>query len=122
MATKLMVIDDEAPVCEMLRKLFTQDGYEVAVETDSTKAVQRVTEFKPNCILMDVKMPRVGGVDVLAKVKAIDPRIGVIMITGYGDLQTAMESMKLGAYDYITKPFELDFIKNLVKTCLAVNK
>ncbi len=118
MAAKIMVIDDEPAVCEMLRKFFGQFDYEVMVESEPEKALQRVKDFNPECILMDIKMPRFGGVDLLARIKEHNPSIGVIMITGYGELQTAMESMKLGAFDYITKPFDLNFIKNLVAACL----
>ena len=119
---RLMVIDDEPTVCEMLCKFFEQCGYEVVSESDPEKALQRVKVFNPGCILMDIKMPRVSGVDLLARIKGHDPAVGIIMITGHGELETAIESMKLGAFDYVTKPFDLNFIKNLVALCLAAGK
>lgn len=115
---KIMVIDDEQGVCDLLRKVFEPEGYEVKTEIDPVKALELVEKEKPNCILLDIKMPKIDGIELLSKIKQFNKDISVIMITGYGNLESAMESMKLGAYDYITKPFDLEFIKNMVKRCL----
>ncbi|MFH1791727.1 MAG: response regulator [Candidatus Omnitrophota bacterium] len=112
---KVVVIDDEPGICELLEKAFTEDGCEVVAVTDSEKAVETVEKEKPDCILLDIKMPKIDGIDVLSRIKGLSRSAPVIMITGYGSLETAMESMKLGAYDYITKPFDLDFVKTLVR-------
>ncbi|MBU1998997.1 MAG: response regulator [Candidatus Omnitrophica bacterium] len=116
---KLMVIDDESSICSLLCKVFEPEGYEVVTEIDPVKALERFKKEKPDCLLLDIKMPKVDGIEILSAVKEIDASIAVIMITGYGNLENAMESMKLGAYDYITKPFDLDFIKMVVKRSLG---
>lgn len=115
---KIIIIDDEPSVCDILKKLFTKEGYKVTAETDAEKGMDAVKKEKPDCLLLDIKMPKVDGIDLLAKIKKFDPSIIVIMITGYGTLESAMESMKLGAFDYITKPFDMDYIKSLVMKSL----
>jgi two-component system, NtrC family, response regulator AtoC len=110
----ILIVDDEQGVCDLLTRLFEREGYVVEHTTDSLKAADLVKSLKPNCLLLDVIMPKIAGVEVLASVRLVHPEIKVIMITGHGNLETAMESMKLGAYDYVTKPFDLAFIKELV--------
>jgi two-component system response regulator AtoC len=114
-----MVIDDEQGVCDILKRLFEQEKYDVSTHNDPEKALEALFRDKPHGVLLDIKMPKMDGIEVLSRVKQFDPRIKVIMITGYGNIENAMESMKLGAYDYITKPFDLDFIKSLVKRALG---
>lgn len=118
---KILIIDDEQNVCELLTRLL-KDEHEVKSASDPEEGLKLVESDKPDCVLLDIKMPKVDGVEVLSKIKANNADIGVIMITGYGNLQTAMETMRMGAFDYITKPFDLDFIKNLVNRCLEAQK
>lgn len=122
MSKKIIVIDDEQGICDLLKRIFESEGYEIKTETDPLKGIQLAEEDNPDCVLLDIKMPAMDGIDVLSKIKDYNKNIGVIMITGYGNIESAMESMKLGAYDYITKPFDIDFIKNLVKRCLEREK
>jgi len=118
---KVLIIDDEQSICELLTRILKAE-HEVKASQDPEEALKLVESYKPDCILLDIKMPKIDGVEVLSRIKALDPKIGAIMITGYGNLQTAMESMKLGAFDYITKPFGLDFVKGLVNRCLEAGK
>jgi len=119
---KLIVIDDEQSVCELIKKLFEGGDYDVTGFNDPEEGLKGVAEQNPDCVLLDIKMPKVGGVEVLSKIKEHNPQQRVIMITGYGDLESAMESMKLGAYDYITKPFDLEFIRAVVDKCISGGK
>lgn len=114
---KIMVIDDEYSVCDILSKLLSKE-YDVVTSSDPIEALTIIGRSSPDCVILDIKMPKMDGIDVLTKIKEQDPKIEVIMITGYGTLETSMEAMKLGAYDYITKPFDLDYVKNLVKRAL----
>jgi two-component system response regulator AtoC len=98
------------------------EGYVVKTESDPTKAVQLVREESPDCVVLDVKMPKIDGIDVLDGINALGKNTKVIIVTGYGNIENAMESMKLGAYDYITKPFDLGFLKNLIKQCVMEKK
>lgn len=119
---KVMIIDDEPGICDILQRLLTEAGYNVLTSLDPEEGLVSVDKEKPDCVLLDIKMPKMDGIDVLSRIKEIDKKIGVIMITGYGNIETAMESMKLGAFDYVTKPFELEFVKTLVGRCIEDSK
>lgn len=120
--SKLIVIDDENSVCELLSRLFTDAGYEVITSSDPLKGFELVSSERPDCIILDIKMPKIGGVEILQKIMELEDPPQVIMVTAYGNLESAMESMKLGAYDYIAKPFNLDFIKTVVAKCIEEKK
>lgn len=115
---KVLVADDELSMREFLEILLHKEGY--AVETASTgeEAIKKIERDQPDLIICDIMMPKVNGMDVLRKAKEIDPEALVIMITAYASTESAVEAMKLGAYDYITKPFQVDQIKLVVKKAL----
>lgn len=115
----IVVIDDEAGICDILKKLLEPDGYGVFTSCDPEEGIKVVEEKRPDCVLLDIKMPKLDGIDVLTRIKGFDQNIAVVMITGYGTLESAMESMKIGAFDYITKPFDLDYVKNVVERAIV---
>lgn len=119
--SKIAVVDDEMSVCEVLRTLFENAGDEVVIETDAEKAIEMLLRERPDCILLDIKMPKLDGVELLSRIKDLNLEAGVIMITGYGNLESAMESMRLGAFDYVTKPFNLKSIEDTVRRCIAAS-
>ena len=119
---KILVIDDEKEICLLLQKILEKDGHQVLILIDPVKGLEIVRKEKPDCVLLDLKMPNMDGIETLDAIKKIDKNVGVIMITGHGDVENAMESMKLGAYDYIAKPFDVDFILSLTKRYLKSKK
>ena len=116
--SRLMIIDDEESVCILVRKIFEGEGHTVIAETNPVRAIEIVKKESPECVLLDIKMPGMEGVEVLSRIKEFNQNIDVIIITGYSSIENAMESMKLGAFDYITKPFDINFLKILVRRCL----
>lgn len=118
---KIMVVDDERSVCEVLKRLLDKEGYAVKTESEPEKAIEGFSIFLPDCVLLDLKMPAVDGLDLLVKMKEISPSCQVVVVTGHGGLESAMEAMKLGAYDYITKPFDLEYIRLIVKKALGID-
>ncbi|OGW36158.1 MAG: Fis family transcriptional regulator [Nitrospirae bacterium GWD2_57_9] len=118
MMSTILIVDDEQSMRDFLSIMLKKEGYDVvAAETgqDALKAVQ--TEIF-DLVISDVKMPGMDGIDVLKTVKEVSPETVVIMITAYATAETAVEAMKRGAYDYITKPFKVDEIKLIIQKAL----
>lgn len=122
MQTKILVVDDEEDVCEFFQDNLPEEGYSVLTAFSGEEAISKVKEESPDLMLLDIKMAGLDGIKVLEMAKKIKQDINVIMLTGYGTISTAREAMKLGAYDYVTKPFDLNFIKRLLKEALQRKK
>lgn len=118
LVAKIIVIDDEEEICNILKSFFEPRGYVVMTETDPLKGLELVKCERPDCVLLDIKMPKISGMEVLPAIKAFDNNIEVIIISAFGNVENAMKSIKLDAFDCITKPFDLKIVGNVVKRCL----
>ncbi|MBU1870041.1 MAG: response regulator [Candidatus Omnitrophica bacterium] len=112
---RVLVVDDEKDVVDALERGLSRRGYEVEVAFTGTEAVLKVRKSKFDVILLDVVLPDLNGVEVLEQVKKIDPEIEAIMITGHASIETAINSMKKGAYDYVEKPVFIDKIVAVIE-------
>ena len=115
----ILIVDDEKDLCTILSDSLSRDRYRVVTAFNGKMGLQLVKKEKPDLILLDIKMPGMDGIEVLRKIKKMKKEIVVIMFTGYGTLETAREAMKLGAYDYVTKPVDLFLLKSLVEEVLG---
>ena len=117
---KILIIEDEAAIRRVLTKIISEENetYEVEVAEDGLAGVEMVLKSDFDLVLCDIKMPKMDGVEVLEKIKKIKPEIPVIMISGHGDLDTAVNTMRLGAFDYISKPPDLNRLLNTVRNAL----
>ena len=115
----ILIVDDEKDLCTILSDSLSRDRYRVVTAFNGKMGLQLVKKEKPDLILLDIKMPGMDGIEVLRKIKKMKKEIVVIMFTAYGTLETARKAMKLGAYDYVTKPVDLFFLKSLVKEVLG---
>ena len=115
-ATKphILVVDDEMGPRESL-KMILNPYYTVHVAERGGQAVEMLGKFPVDLVTLDLKMPGLSGIHVLEKLKEYDPDIEAIIITGYGSLDTAIEGLRLGAFDYISKPFDVNHILSLVR-------
>jgi DNA-binding response OmpR family regulator len=111
---KILVVDDEPEACDALKEFLSMKGYEVSTAQDGQTALRRLKKYKPQIVLLDVIMPGMNGIEVLQEIKKIDPKIGVIMVTVVTDEDQAKKTLELGAYDYITKPVDLNYLENVV--------
>jgi len=119
MKPQMLVVDDERSMREFLEILLTKEGYEVNLAAGGQQACDMLEEKGIyDLVITDIRMPRVNGLDVLRKAKSVNPDIQVIMITAFASHETAIEAMKMGAYDYITKPFKVDEIRHIVANAL----
>ncbi|HEU4438680.1 MAG TPA: sigma-54 dependent transcriptional regulator [Methylomirabilota bacterium] len=108
--TRILVVDDETAIRSLLGAILQNKGYEVATAEDGAAALQQVARERPDVILLDLSMPRLSGLEALPEIKRLDPDVPVIICTAHADLATAVQAMKLGAYDYLTKPFDVELL------------
>jgi two-component system NtrC family response regulator len=120
MAQKILIIDDDASLRRVLEYNLQEAGYEVLAAVDGESGLLLFDEHRPPLVITDLKMPGMGGFQVLAAVKERSPATLVIVITAFGAVETAVEAMKLGAYDYITKPFNRDELRLVVQKALEM--
>ncbi|MDQ7092517.1 sigma-54 dependent transcriptional regulator [Desulfosporosinus sp. PR] len=121
MTPKILVIDDEERMCWALERALSHEGYQVITATRGLLGIKLAEENDPSLVILDLKMPDIDGIEVLKALKAVNPNTPVIMITAHGTIDTAIEAMKIGAADYITKPFKLEEIKAQVKQALHLS-
>ena len=115
----ILVVDDEEAIRFSLKEVLNELGYEVIVAENCAQALERINEFLPDLILSDLKMPNMGGLELLEKVKEQDPNALMIVMTGYGSVDTAVEAMKLGAYDFLEKPFKVEHLQLIIEKALS---
>ncbi len=105
---RLLVVDDEAGIRSALVQVFEYEGHDVRGAEDGARAIEAASGFRPDVIFLDVKMPGMDGLDVLARLREEDPSTPVIMISGHGTIDTAVEATRKGAYDFLQKPLDTD--------------
>ena len=111
---RILVVDDEVEVCNILKKFLVSKGYEVYTALDGETAVSKTKEVRPHIVLLDIIMPGMNGIDTLKEIKKVDPAVGVIMVTAVVDEELAKRAFELGAYEYITKPLDLNYLENVL--------
>ena len=114
--TTILIVDDEKSMRDFLKILLTKEGYEVIVAGDGNQALTALGKNRVDLVISDIRMPGMGGLELLAKVKDGADDIPVIMITAFASPNDAVQAMKSGAYDYISKPFNVDEIKSVIYT------
>jgi len=111
---KILVIDDEQIVHESCNRILTEEGYEVKSAFTGQEGFKKIEEEQFDLVITDLKMPGISGMEALKKIKQDNPNIGIIMVTGYSTAETAVEAMKLGAFDYLPKPFTPDELISVI--------
>jgi DNA-binding NtrC family response regulator len=114
----ILILDDVLDAVVLLQRIFERKGHQVFGFTEEEDAVRHVRRHKVDVAILDIKLRKISGVEVLAELKKIDPEIGVIMLTGYPTLESARESLNLGAKDYCVKPVDKDEIEEKVEKLL----
>jgi signal transduction histidine kinase len=116
---RVLVVDDEASVVDVFQEFLTTQGYEIAVASSGEEALRRIPDLKPDIILTDLNLPGVSGLEVMRLAKKADPEACVVVVTGYASASTAIDALRQGAYDYVTKPFDLDDVLQIVERGIA---
>lgn len=115
---KILVIDDDPSIRNMLAIVLKKSGYDVTCTESGKTSLEKLKKESFDLVISDIKMPDISGIDLLKKIKIITPEIPVIMITAYASANDAVEAMKLGAEDYVTKPFSLDELKIIIERAI----
>ena len=115
---KVLLIDDEADVQYSFRRIFDQSDIELTTANSGEEGLKILPRLKPDLVIMDVRMGGMSGLETLRRLRQVDAKQMVIMMTAYGTTQTAIEAMKLGAYDYLLKPFDVPRLKQIVLNAL----
>ncbi|HEX9155802.1 MAG TPA: sigma-54 dependent transcriptional regulator [Nitrospira sp.] len=120
--SRVMVVDDDIETLALLREVVTKEGYEVVTAEDAESAMRQLGEFQPDLVITDIHMPGMDGLALLAAVREKAPDILVILLTAYGSLKTAVDAIKAGAFDYLSKPFVVEDIRLVVRRAIEHRK
>jgi DNA-binding NtrC family response regulator len=118
-AARILVVDDEPDMVETVARILTHLGHEPVTATEGGAAVELLERERPDLVLTDLRMPGMDGLEVLKEVKRIDPEAPVVLFTAHATIQTAVEAIKAGAFDYITKPFTADQLQVVIERALT---
>ena len=108
---KVLVVDDEPAARELLVEFLSTKGYEVLTATNGAEALRRVQEDRPHLVLLDIRMPKMSGLEVLQRIREIDAEMGIIMVTAVNEEDVGRQALELGAFDYIVKPLDLKYLE-----------
>lgn len=110
----LLIVDDQTGIRLLLNEVFSKEGFETRLAANGMEALQSVAEKKPDCVLLDMRMPGLSGVEVLKRIKKQSPDIPVIMMTAYGEIDLTEDAFAHGAERYFTKPFNIYEVRDAV--------
>lgn len=120
--SRILVVDDEAVIREALRRILESDGHEATCVSSGHAALEKVQEQSFDLVITDLKMPGMNGIEVLKSIKVLQPKVPIIIITGYATVETAVDAIKQGAFDYLSKPFTPKQVKELAQRALDHSK
>lgn len=118
MKAKLLIVDDEKNIREGLQRALSSDGYEVELASDGEEALEKIEEGDVDLVITDLKMPKLSGDELMKEALESNPYLPIIILTGHGTIENAVEAMRNGAYDYLTKPLNIDKLSLIVKRAL----
>jgi len=115
---RIMVVDNEDDICDIYKRVLVSEGFDVEAFLDGGTAIDSFAKKSFDVVITDLKMPKVDGYFVIKKIRELSPKTDIIVITGYATLDSVVATIKLGAYDYLVKPFEINDLVSKVKKCI----
>lgn len=122
MKPTILIVDDEKEIRNLFQDFLTQEGYKVFTATNGVEAISLGKQNRFDLALLDIRMPGMDGIETFQELRKFKKDLEVIILTGHGTLNTAKEAMKLGAYDFLTKPIDLGLVKNIIRQALERKK
>ncbi|MBM4327191.1 MAG: sigma-54-dependent Fis family transcriptional regulator [Deltaproteobacteria bacterium] len=122
MNERLLVVDDEASMRELLQIMLSKEGYEVVLATSGEEAMDLYQKQRPDLVITDIKMPGMSGLDLIREIRAVDSLAAIIAITAYASADDAVRAVREGAYDYISKPFQVEDLRSVIRNALEARK
>src|SRR5438270_5297732 len=119
---QVLIVDDEPNLRKILSAQLTRDGYDVMIAEDGEQGLSMLKEHHIDMVITDLKMPKVDGMTLLKEALREDPELPIVMITAHGTVDTAVEALKSGAFDYLTKPFDKDEVRQIVAKALKTKE
>ena len=116
---KILVVDDDEKILFAFQEVFKAEGYECILARNGEEALHELATGHPDAVFMDITMPKLDGLEALTRIKLQSPHVPVVLITGFGTMQTAIRAMQLGAFEYLTKPLDLNKIRTLARRALS---
>ena len=117
---RILVVDDELAIVDVLKTFLEQKGHIVYCAHDGEEAVALAKQERPHIILLDIYLPGMDGLEVLSAIRAFDEGVGIVMITAFREEDLAKQALEKGAFDYITKPFDFDYLERALETKLQL--
>ncbi len=111
---RVLIVDDEPDFLELIREFVTRRGYKAILAQSGSEALSKVKEERPHVILLDIRMPDMDGIEALRRIREIDREVGVIMLTAVRDSAVGRESLRQGAFDYVTKPVDFKYLDHVL--------
>ncbi|MGC2424822.1 MAG: response regulator [Nitrospirota bacterium] len=121
-AASILVVDDEENAREGLSKILSKEGYKVETAPNGKEAIDNLKRQRYDLVITDMRMPLMDGFEVLREIKKMDENIGVIMITAYGEVESYLEAMNMGAFEYINKPVRVNELKRVIAKVLEARQ
>src|SRR5213593_495533 len=118
----ILVVDDDQSIATAFEHFLRFEGHEYRIASNAEEAVRLIGERQPTLIMMDIRMPGVDGLQALRDIRSRFPGVYVVMMTGYGTSQTSIDAIREGAYDYLTKPLDLDELREVIRKALATQQ
>jgi two-component system sensor histidine kinase/response regulator len=115
---RILIIDDEKAICDACSKILTEEQYQVEVSNDGESGLAKIDVFHPDLVFVDLKMPGINGIEVLRRIREMDPTVVSVVITGFASIESAVDSMKVGAFDFLPKPFSPDQLRIIARRAL----
>lgn len=116
--SSVLIVDDDSQLRQSFEKLLSEEGYAVRTAPSGEDGLEAVRQKAPDLVVMDVRLPGMNGLETFGAIRGIEPKLPVIIMTAYGTTDTAIKATKMGAFDYILKPFDIPDILRLIKQAL----